>query len=322
MGPRCSWFACRLDRWFCCTARRRTARARGYARWPARRAHRLTSGIRQHSAHRYRAAIGINLRVNRLDLGLEDAPRHGIELQLHLLLALELALKTLRQFKVHIHRRQVFDVDQIGTVFDIVANVDAADTHRAIKRGDDTHAVQPGAGQRQLRLYHLHIGGALVHHALGDKALGYQLLVALEVGTRDRHLRVGLAHFGALQHVVQLHHHIALAHAGTIGKAQRHDAAGYLGAQDHVLARTHATHRLRVVLQTRDFYLGDFHADGATGATPAAVTTRATGSRCCGRSGGNFHGALRLVLVPIGRARRGRNTHNGDGGINYLGSHE
>jgi hypothetical protein len=92
-------------------------------------------------------------------------------LQLYLLVTAHLALKTLGQSEVHIHRGQVFNVDQIRAVFHVVTNVDIANTRCAIKGRQNTHALPARAGQRHLRLYHLHVGRCFIDHALGNKAL-------------------------------------------------------------------------------------------------------------------------------------------------------
>jgi hypothetical protein len=198
--------------------------------------HRLTHGVGQHRPDTDRAPIDIEQRVDGFHRGLEHASRKRIELQLHRLAGPQLALEALRQAEIGIHAADVFQVDQVGAILDVVAEVDVADADRAVERRQDGHARPARTGQGQLRLGNLHIGIALVKHALGHETLGHQFLVALEVGLGNRHLGLGLLDLGALQRVVELHQHLPAAHHGAVGKTDLAHPAGDFGAQHHTLA--------------------------------------------------------------------------------------
>ncbi len=186
----------------------------------------LTRRVGEQRAYTDGTAVGINQRVDGFDLGSETSVRTSIQFQLDRLLQGQLALVTLGQAKVDIKGADVLKIDQVSTVFDIVAEVDVANPHHPGERCHDAHAIQPGTGQGQLRLGHLQTGRTLVKHTLRHKFLRNQLLVSRMVGLGNRHLGQRLLQFCALQGVIQLNQRLAGIHAGTIGESQRHDAAG------------------------------------------------------------------------------------------------
>ena len=145
------------------------------------------------------------------------------------------ALKALRQAEINKHAADVFNVDQVGAVFDVVADVDTANTNGAVKGREDRHARQSRIGQGQLSLCHLQTGPTLFEHPLGDKVLSDQLLIALVVGFGDRNLGHRLANFGLLKRIVELHQNLTFANLGTIAKTQRLNASGHLRAHHHAL---------------------------------------------------------------------------------------
>ena len=82
----------------------------------------------------------------------------------------------------------------------------------------------------------LQIGLAFIKRALGNKALGNQILVALMVGLGDGHLRLRLLNLCALQSVIELHQHLSFAHLAAVGKTQSDNAARDFRSQHDVLA--------------------------------------------------------------------------------------
>ena len=145
--------------------------------------------------------------------------RHGVDHDFHGLLGGQFALVTLRQTEINIQLGEIFQINHVRTIFDIVAYIDRAQTHRAAERRHDAHTLPAGTGERHLCLRHLQTGLAFINRALGDKALRHQILIALVVGLRNRHLGLRLLYLGALQTVVELHQHLPFAYLTAIGKA-------------------------------------------------------------------------------------------------------
>ena len=288
-GCRCCWTAggvgsrrIGFDRWRCSSARGSTfgstRSAFGTAGWQGG----FTGGVGHDGTHPNGAAIDIDQRIHRLHLGFEGAARHGIDVQLHHLTGDHFALVALGQAEVHIQSANVFQVDQIGAVFDIVTDVDVANAHGARKMRHDAHAIQAGARQSQLGLRHLQTRTTFIEHALGHKVLRHQVLVALVVGTGNGHLGQGLLHLGALQSVIQLHQQLTRAHPVAIGETQGQHATGHLRAQHHVLARAQSPHSLGIVADADFADLSHLNAHGTRAArcAPArACSTRRSTTR-------------------------------------------
>ena len=148
------------------------------------------------------------------------AARHRVERDLDRLARLELRQVALGQAEVDPDLGRVFDVDDVGTVLDVVADVHTADTGHTVERRQDLHALELRLGQRHLGHRHLERGGALVDHALADEVLRHQFAVALQVGAGNAGLRLGLAQLRHLQGVVELDQHLATPHALAVGEAE------------------------------------------------------------------------------------------------------
>ena len=221
------------------------------------------------AAHPHRAAIGLDQGVHRLNDGRERPARQSVHCQLGFLTRPNLGLETLRQTEVEQHGIDVFHVDHVGTIFEVIAHVDLLEAGDAIKWGQHLQALQRGLGQRQLGAGDLQGCGALVQRALADEVLRHQLLVALVVGLGDRQLRTRLRHLGLLQLVFELHHQLALAHALAFVEENLFDAPSDFGAQHHALARAQTAHGLGLVHQAHAFHFGDFHRR-----RPACATCR------------------------------------------------
>ena len=107
----------------------------------------LKAAIVNTSPNTDRAAIGVNQRINGLHLGGVLAARQGINVKQSGLPAFDLALKTLWQPEVHINSLNVFNVDNIGTIFQVVTYIDLADTGDAVKWSKNFQARCCGLGQ-------------------------------------------------------------------------------------------------------------------------------------------------------------------------------
>ncbi len=112
--------------------------------------------------HTHRPAIGIDQRVHGLHRGSKGTAWQRIDRELRFLTGPDLGLKALWQTEVHQHRVGVFDVDHVGTVFEVVAHVDLAQTGDPVERGHDLQSLQSGLGQRQLGLRDLQAGTTFV----------------------------------------------------------------------------------------------------------------------------------------------------------------
>ncbi len=255
----------------------------------------LQAAVVDAAAHGERAAIGIDLRV--------DGQHHGrilhawqrIKGHAGRLAGFHLVLQPLGQAEVHIHRVQVFHVDDVGAILEVVAHVHAANACNAIKRSHDAQALGCGFGQGELGFSHFEIGGTFVHRTLADEPLGHQLLVALVVGTGDRQLGTALLHLGAGQLVVELHQQLPLAHALPIAEIELRDAPADFRPQHHAAPRTQAAHSLGIVAHGHLAHLGRFHHHGFCRALR-------TGLGCCValRCGGTGASRPRRRLKPPG----------------------
>ena len=281
----------------------------------------LHAAIVNASPHAYRAAIGINLRVNRLHDGFKFTARQRVQLNRRLLALAHLALEALGQAVVHKHRLNVFDVDNVRAVFQIIAGVDGANAGQAVKRCCDFEACRRGLRQGQLGLGHFQVSGAFVHRALGNKVLCHQLLVALVVGQSDRQLGLALLDLRRLQLVVKLHQQLALAYAIAVFEVQLRNAPADLGAHHHALARAKIAHGLGVVGELHHLDLGHLHRRWARSRCARRGST-GTRLRACGPwRRRRLLGAFGLVLVPPRRARSARYAQYRHQRINCFGCH-
>ena len=87
------------------------------------------------AAHAYRATIGINQRVNGLDGGREFATWYSIHGHLCFLTWLDFVLEAFGQTEVQQDCFNVFHIDHVGAVFQIITHVNLTQTCGAIKGG-------------------------------------------------------------------------------------------------------------------------------------------------------------------------------------------
>src|SRR5574343_585196 len=97
----------------------------------------LTLAVVDAAADADRAAVGVDQRVHRLHQRNERLARQGVHTQLRFLTGLDLALETLGQAEVHQHRINVFDVDDVRAVLEVITHADLLETGHAVKRGHD-----------------------------------------------------------------------------------------------------------------------------------------------------------------------------------------
>ena len=187
------------------------------------------------AAHTHRAAIGLDQGVHRLNNGGEGAARQGVHRQLGLLASADLGLETFGQTEVEQHGIDVFHVDHVRAVFEVITHVDLFEAGDAVKRCQHLQALQRGLGQCQFGARDLQGRCALVQRSLADEVLRHQLLVALVVGLGNRQLGTGLRHLSLLQLVFELHHQLALAHTLAIAEKNLFNAPTNFRAQHHPL---------------------------------------------------------------------------------------
>ena len=188
------------------------------------------------TAHPHRTAIGLNQGVHRLHDGGEWPAGQSVHGQLRSLSRPDLGLETLGQTEIQQHRIDVFDVDHVRAIFEVIADVDLAQTGDAIKRRQHFQALQSGVGQGELGLGNFQCSRAFIHRALADEILRHQFLVAFVVRLGDRQFGFGLGELGRLQLVFKLDHHLALAHALAVVEKDLFDPAAHFGPHHHPLA--------------------------------------------------------------------------------------
>ena len=213
-----------------------------------------------------------------------------------------LGLETLGQAEVEQHGIDVLDVDHVRAVLEVIAHVDLFEARDAVKGGQHFQALQGGLGQRQLGARDFERSPAFVNGALADEVLRHQLLVALVVGFGNRQLGLGLSDLGALQLVIELHHHLALAHTLAVVEENLFDPTAHFGAQHHALTRAQTAHGLGFVHQRDRLDLGHLDRRGPCGATGPALTS-GWGTWACRGSRSSGLSTARLVLIPPGGTR-------------------
>ena len=226
----------------------------------------LALGVVDARPHEQRAAVGVDLRVERFNAALEGLTGNGVDDDGNRQTHADAPEIALGQAEVDNHRRKVLHVDDVGTVFEVVAHTDQSDASHAIERRQHFHARELRLRQRHLCVGHLQRRDVLVDRTLADEALCQQLAAALQIGARDARLRLRLLQLRLLQVVVELHQQLPAPHAATIGKTQHGDAPADLGLEHHALARSHGAHGLHIVGQRDGHDLGDF--DGHRRARP------------------------------------------------------
>ena len=207
----------------------------------------------------HRAAIGVDQWVHRLHHRREPLTRQCIKADHCRLAFFDLVLKALGQSEINKHGINVFDVHHVGAVFQVVTDIGRANAGDAVKRRKHLQPCGRSPGKCQLGVRHFQIGRAFIDRTLADEVLLDQLLIALVVGQRNGKLGLALLHLRELKLVVKLHQQLSFFDAVTIAEVELCDASTDLGAHDHPLARAQAAHRLGVVGQAADFYLGHFH---------------------------------------------------------------
>jgi hypothetical protein len=75
-------------------------------------------------ANPYRTAVGIDQRIHGLNEGFKLAARQRVKVHHRLLTFAHLGLEALGQAEVHEHCLDVFDIDDVSTVFQVVAGID------------------------------------------------------------------------------------------------------------------------------------------------------------------------------------------------------
>jgi hypothetical protein len=142
---------------------------------------------------RDRTTVGIEQRIECLGARDKTVARLRDELYLHHLPNRDVRRVALRQAKIDRERLGIFQIQQICAVLDVLAEVGAAQPHRAVKRRVDVHALQARPRRRHLGSGHLQIGLTFVQHAPGHEVLRHQIFIALQGGLSNRELRLGLS---------------------------------------------------------------------------------------------------------------------------------
>jgi hypothetical protein len=250
------------------------------------------------SAQRGGTARTVDLRIDRIDFRPEGFSRQRIDHDFqHLAFFCQIGI-FFRHAEIHLDARDVFQVDQVGAVFHIVADADVADADNAGERRPDLELGQPGLRQRELRFQYLHVGFGLVLRPFGDELLACQILVAVEVRFRDAEFGFRLQHFGLIDAGIEPHQQLAFFHLLAIAEIEPGDAARDFGSNNHRLIRTQRPDRIDIVDQAGTGNLG--HVDCRR--RSACRRPRAGGlfDRCLWR-------ALRVIRIGShrGNAERG-----------------
>ena len=254
--------------------------------------------------------------------GGEFTARQSIKADLGFLTRFDFGLKAFSQTEVEQHRIDVFHVDHVSAIFQIVAHVDLTQACHAIKRSEDFQTLKRGLSQGQFGLGHLQCGFAFVQGTLADEILRHQLFVARVIGLCNGQLGLGLHHLCCRQLVIKLHQDLALFDTLTIFEQNLADASTHFRAQNNALVRTQTAHRLSLVHNFGLLDFGNFHGCGFCGSTRCTATGNI--GRCrIGSDCGCFSGrGVRFILQPPGSTRSGCDADQSNREIWFFERHQ
>ena len=269
------------------------------------------------AAHHQAAAVGIDHGVQGRDHRRERPARQGIHLHTSRLTRTHAGLQAFRQTKVDVHRRHVFQIDDVGPFLEVIAHADVAQPGHPVEWRQHTQPLRRRARQIGFGLRHLQRSRTFVHRTLADKALSDQFRIAPMVVLRNRQLGLGLLNLRLLQPVIQLHQGLPLGHLPPIAKKNLGDSPPDLSAHHRALPgtqRAHGIHRLGQLSGTHGSCLHRHLARWCT--TDLAPRRRRTGRRS---RAGNF-GWCGSLNPPCGTygARQCHGGQNRSGGFHKV----
>ena len=99
------------------------------------------------AANADRAAIRVNQRINRLQLGRVAATRERVDVKNSHLAPFNFALKTLWQTEIDVDGIDVFNVDNVSAVLEVVPHIDQANAGYTVERCQNFQPRRSGPGQ-------------------------------------------------------------------------------------------------------------------------------------------------------------------------------
>ena len=185
------------------------------------------------AANADRAAVGVYQWIDGLQLGGIPPAGQCIHVEQGGLAAPDLVLKSLRQTKIDVDRIDVFNVDNISTILEVVAHIDQAYAHNCVEGCNDFQARCRGLGKRKFGFGYLQVRRAFVQGTLTDEILRNQFLIALLIGLRNRQLCLALLNLRSLELVVELNQKLAFFDALAIGEIELRNAPTDFGPQHY-----------------------------------------------------------------------------------------
>ena len=151
------------------------------------------------SAGQQRAAIGIDLGIDRSQLCSEGFAGHRVERQHNCHAGLDAAKVAFGQAHIDLHGGDVFDDREVGAILDEITRTEVAQAHHTLERRTDIALGEFGLGQLELGLLHFQIGSRLILGAGRHEIALRQFGGPIEIGPGQRQLGTGLFRFGGRQ---------------------------------------------------------------------------------------------------------------------------
>ena len=208
-------------------------------------------GIVQARLHLDRAHLGIELWLDRRQLGLEYAALEGVDPDLHRLADREVGARLLRQGEVDIEIVEIGQGDDRRAGVEELADLDLA--HAELAGEGRAHQLlgDDRLGVGDARLGDGEVALVLIDGLLGGILLVGELAVAAEGDLRQAGLGLEGREIGLLRLVVELHQRIAGLHLGARFEHDLHDPAAELGRDRHLVHGAHAADAVEIARHGR-----------------------------------------------------------------------
>ena len=134
------------------------------------------------SAGQQRAAIGIDLGIDRRQFRGEGLAGHRVERQDNRHAGFDAAKVALGQACIDLHGGDVFDDCEVGAILDEITRAEIAQSHHTVERRADIAFGKLGLGQLELGLLHFQIGSRLILGTGRDEIALRKLGGPIEIG--------------------------------------------------------------------------------------------------------------------------------------------
>ena len=145
------------------------------------------------------------------------------------------------QFEISQQDIDGFDIDQILSVLDVIADTDIAQAEHTLERRLDPRLGDLGIGQLHGGFLHLQCCGGAIQRLLAEKLLADQFFIALKAALRQCQVGPRLLQLGLLDRGIQRNEHRTGRDNCTVLEIHTRHAPGHLRAQHHGFPRFQRT---------------------------------------------------------------------------------